>query len=151
MNLWDVLVSIFWFMILVAWFWLLIIIMNDLFRDRDTSGFAKAVWCLFVIILPWIGTLTYLLVRGRGMGERANAEADRNDKLFRNYVQSVASTGSGGGVADELTRLADLRDQGRISAQDYELAKQQVLGTGPSAVSTPPTHAATPPGTPHAV
>ena len=150
MNLWDVLVSIFWFMILVAWFWLLIIIMNDLFRDRSLSGFAKALWCLFVIILPWIGTLTYLLVRGRSMGERANAEADRNEKAFRSYVQNVAATGSGGGVADELTRLADMRDQGRISSQDYELAKQRVLG-GDQPAAPAPTHSATAPGTPHAV
>jgi hypothetical protein len=140
MNLWDVMVSIFWFMLLVAWFWLMIIILNDLFRDRSASGFAKAAWCLFVIILPWIGSLTYLLVRGRGMGERATAEAAHNEQAFRSYVQDVTST-SGTGVADELSRLADLRDQGRISPEDYEQAKQRVLGTSPTPTSLAPTHA----------
>ena len=136
MNLWDVMVSIFWFMLLVAWFWLLITILTDLFRDDSLSGIAKASWCLFVIILPWIGSLTYLLVRGRSMGERAAAEAARNEKAFRSYVQNVASSGSGTGVVDELSRLADMRDQGRISPEDYELAKARILGS-PAPASAP--------------
>ncbi|NUR09675.1 MAG: SHOCT domain-containing protein [Nocardioidaceae bacterium] len=142
MSLWDVLVSIFWFMLLVAWFWLLITIITDLFRDNDLSGLAKAAWCIFVILLPWLGVLTYLLVRGRSMGDRAAAEAARNEQAFRSYVRDVAATNGGGGVADELGRLADLRDQGRITTEEYEQAKQRVLGGGPTAAATPPAHSA---------
>src|SRR5690242_16275245 len=114
MPFWEVLVSIIWFMLLVAWFWLLIVIIGDLFRDGSLSGFAKAMWCIFLIVLPWVGVLCYLLVRGHSMGERANREAAENDKAFRAYVREAA--GSNGTVADELTKLADMRDRGVISA-----------------------------------
>jgi hypothetical protein len=133
MDLWDVMISIFWFMLLVAWFWLLIAIISDLFRDQELSGWAKAAWCIFLIVVPWLGVLMYLIVRGRSMGERTAHEMARNEQAFRTYVQDVAA--SGGGVADELDRLATMRDQGKISAADYEQAKQKVLG------STPPTAA----------
>jgi hypothetical protein len=134
MNLWDLMVSIFWFMLLVAWFWLLISIISDLFRDDELSGVAKAGWCIFVILIPWLGVLTYLLVRGRSMGERASREAARNEKAFRSYVRDAASTG--GGVADELGRLTTMRDSGQITPEEYELAKQRVLGIAPTATAT---------------
>jgi hypothetical protein len=126
MSLWQVMVEIIWFMVLVAWFWLLIVVIGDLFRDHSLSGFAKAMWCIFLIVVPWLGVLTYLLVRGRSMGERASREAAQNDKAFRAYVREAA--GSSNGVADELAKLADMRDRGVISAADYEAAKAQVLG-----------------------
>jgi hypothetical protein len=129
MNVWEVMVSIFWFMLLVAWFWLLIAIISDVFRDEDLSGFAKAMWCIFVILLPWLGVLTYLIARGRTMQERSAREAARNEQMFRSYVRDVAATESGGSVADELTRLADLRDRGVLTPQEYDAAKQRVLGT----------------------
>jgi hypothetical protein len=126
MPFWEVLVSIIWFMLLVAWFWLLIVVIGDLFRDRSVSGFAKAMWCIFLIVLPWLGVLCYLLVRGRSMGERASREAAESDKAFRAYVREAA--GSSNGVADELAKLTDMRDRGVISSADYEAAKSQVLG-----------------------
>jgi hypothetical protein len=129
MPFWEVLVSIIWFMLLVAWFWLLIVIIGDLFRDRSLSGFAKAMWCIFLIVLPWIGVLCYLLVRGHTMGERANQEAAENEKAFRAYVREAA--GSSGTVADELAKLSDMRDRGVISPADYEAAKARVLGQPP--------------------
>jgi len=125
MNLWDVMVSIFWFMLLVAWFWLLIAIVSDIFRDRELGGVAKGVWCLFVILLPWLGVLCYLIARGPGMADRSARQAAANEQQFRSYVRDVAS--SGPSVADELERLARMRDQGTITASEYELAKQQVL------------------------
>lgn len=131
MDLWDVMISIFWFMLLVAWFWLLIAIISDLFRDAELSGWAKAAWCIFLIVVPWLGVLTYLIVRGRSMGERQAREMAQNEKAFRSYVQDAAASG-GGGVAGELDRLVALRDQGKISPQDYELAKQKILGGTPS-------------------
>lgn len=133
MSLWEVMVSIFWFMLLVAWFWLLITIVTDIFRDSQLSGWAKAMWCLFVLVLPWIGVLTYLLVRGRTMNERAMQTAADNEQAFRRYVQQAASSGSG--VADELDRLAALYGRGTISAEEYEAAKRRVLADTP--VDTP--------------
>jgi hypothetical protein len=130
MDLWDVMISIFWFMLLVAWFWLLIAIISDLFRDEELSGWAKAAWCTFLIVVPWFGVLMYLIVRGRSMGERQAREMARNEKAFRSYVQDVAAPG--GGVAGELDRLVTLRDEGKISPQDYELAKQKILGGAPA-------------------
>ena len=137
MDLWDVMVSIFWFMMLVAWFWMLMMIFGDLFRDRELSGGVKAVWCFALLILPWLGVLIYLLVRGRSMGERAAEAAAQNEKQFRSYVREVASDGGGGGVADDLARLAAMRDGGQITPQEYEQAKQRVLGTSPSAGTVP--------------
>lgn len=126
MSFWEVMLSIFWFMLLVAWFWLLITIVTDIFRDTDLSGWGKAAWCLFVVILPWVGVLTYLLARGRSMNERTVRSAAENEQAFRQYVRQAAS--SGPSVSDELGRLAELYHQGAISAEDYELAKQKVLG-----------------------
>lgn len=128
MSLWEVMVSIIWFMLLVAWFWLLIVIIGDLFRDQSLSGWAKGGWCIFLIVLPWVGVLTYLVARGRSMGERASKEAAENDKAFRAYVREAAGSSSTNGVADELAKLTDLRDRGVISPADYEAAKARVLG-----------------------
>ena len=136
MSLWDVMVSIFWFMLLVAWFWLLISIISDIFRDQELAGGAKAAWCIFVILLPWLGVLVYLIARGRSMGERAGREAARNEQAFRSYVRDVAAT-EGSGVTGDLTKIADMRDRGLLTEGEYEQAKQRVLGT-----NEPPQHAA---------
>jgi hypothetical protein len=135
MNLWDVLVSIFWFMLLVAWFWLLIAIISDLFRDDSLGGGAKALWCIFLIVVPWIGVLCYLIARGKSMGERSMRQAAQNEQDFRRYVQEAASSG-GGGMADEISRLASLRDSGAITPAEFDAAKAKVLGgTGNQAPS----------------
>jgi hypothetical protein len=127
MSLWDVLVSIFWFMMLFAWIWLLISIFGDLFRDHELSGWAKALWTLFLIVLPWLGALVYLIARGRSMNERTLEQAQRNELAFRQYVQQAA-TGSPS-TADELAKLADLRDRGTISEQEFAQAKARLLGS----------------------
>jgi len=125
--LWDILVSIFWFMLLFAWIWLLITIFGDLFRDHELSGWAKAGWVLFLIVLPWLGALVYLIARGRAMNERAREQAARNEQDFRRYVQQAAA--SSPSTADELAKLADLRDRGTISAEEFAQAKARLLGT----------------------
>lgn len=130
MSLWDVLVSIFWFMMLFAWIWLLISIFGDLFRDHDLSGWAKGLWALFLIVLPWLGTLVYLIARGRSMNERAREKAQRDEQAFRQYVQQTA-TGRPS-TADELAKLADLRDRGTISEQEFAQAKARLLGARPN-------------------
>jgi hypothetical protein len=125
MSLWEMMVSIFWFMLLVAWFWLLIAIVTDIFRDGELSGWGKGLWCLFVIVFPWVGVLVYLIARGRTMQERSYSHSMREERRFREYVQDVAQPT--GGIADELTKLAELRDRGAISEQDFAAAKSKLL------------------------
>jgi hypothetical protein len=138
MSLWDALVTVFWFMLLVAWFWLVISVIADIFRDDSLGGGAKALWCIFVILLPWLGVLVYMIARGRSMGDRAYEQAARREEAFNAHVRSVAGTsaGSGPGIADELGRLADLVEAGRITPSEYEAAKRAVLGGGGGAPST---------------
>jgi hypothetical protein len=135
MSLWDVMLSMLWFMLLVAWFWLMITIVTDIFRDDDMSGFGKAAWCIFVVLLPWIGVLTYLLARGRSMTERTGREAARNEQAFRQYVREAAASDDSS-IAGELARLTELHEQGKISAADYEMAKSRVLGQSPVQAQT---------------
>ena len=132
MSLWDVRVEIFWFMLLVAWIWLLIVIVSDIFRDHDLSGWGKAAWTLFLVVVPWVGALTYLIVRGQSMNDRTRAQAEQNEQASARYVQQTAASGAPS-TADELSKLADLRDRGTISAEDYERAKAKVLGDRPAA------------------
>lgn len=134
MSFWSVIGEIFWFMLLVAWFWLLISIITDLFRDPDESGAKKALWCLFLILLPWIGVVTYLIVRGTSMTGRSIAQAQKNEQAFQQYVRDTA--GSGPSVADELAKLAELHTAGKLSDSDYAQAKAKVLGS--SGVPTQP-------------
>jgi hypothetical protein len=132
MSLWDAVVTVFWFMLLVAWFWLVISIIADIFRDDSLGGWGKAAWCIFVILLPWVGVLTYMIARGRTMGERSYQEAVRREEALDARVRSVAVASmpatTGTGIADELGRLADLVESGRITPSEYEAAKRSVLG-----------------------
>ena len=125
-GLWDVFVSLFWFMLLVAWISLLFRVIGDIFRDDELSGAMKAFWTLFIILLPWLGILVYLIARGGSMHERAIKEAHAADARMRAYVQDAAGTGSSH-VASELRELAALRDAGTISPEDYAQAKAKVL------------------------
>jgi Short C-terminal domain/Phospholipase_D-nuclease N-terminal len=123
-DLWDVFLSMFWFMLLFAWISLIIHIFSDLFRDRSLSGGAKALWALLLVFLPWVGALVYLIARGRSMNERAQQAAEAQEASLRAYVQEAAGSPS---PADELRKLAELRDSGVITPADYETAKAKVL------------------------
>jgi len=125
-GLWDVFISLFWFMLLVAWISLLFRVVGDIFRDDELSGAMKAFWTLFIILFPWLGILIYLIARGGSMNERAIQEAHAADARMRAYVQDAAGTG-GGHVASELRELASLRDAGTISPEEYAQAKAKVL------------------------
>src|SRR6516165_10406724 len=107
------LLGVFWtmleFFLFFVWIWLLIIVFSDIFRSRDLGGFAKALWVIFVIIVPLFGVLIYLIFRGGGMHERAVARARQQDEAFRAYVQETASSPT---AADELAKLADLKASG---------------------------------------
>jgi hypothetical protein len=135
MDFWDVVGSIFWFMILFAWIGLIFRIFGDLFRDHELSGWAKAFWTLFLIVVPWLGALVYLIARGRSMNERALAQARRNEQAFSQYVRETAAAGAPS-ITDELQQLAELRDRGTISAEEFERAKAKLLG-GPPAQAAP--------------
>jgi hypothetical protein len=135
MTFWNITASIFWFMILFTWVWMLISIFGDIFRDHELSGWGKALWTLFLIILPWLGALIYLIARGRSMNERALAQAQRNERAFGQYVRETAGTPATS-TADELGKLADLRDRGTLSVGEFEVAKAKVLGTHPQAAAS---------------
>jgi ABC-type multidrug transport system fused ATPase/permease subunit len=119
----DVFWTMLWFFLFFIWIWLLITIFVDLFRSHDLSGWAKAGWVIFVIILPFLGILFYLIFRGGSMHERAVQQAQQQDADFRQYVQETAQTSS----ADQLTKLADLRDRGVITNEEFEQQKTRIL------------------------
>ena len=121
----DVFWTMLWFFLFFIWIWLLITIFVDLFRSRDLSGWAKAGWVIFVIILPFLGILFYLIFRGSSMHERAVQQAQQQETEFRQYVQETAQTSS----ADQLTKLADLRDRGVITDEEFAQQKASILGS----------------------
>jgi len=121
------LLSVFWtileIFLWVIWIWILIWILIDIFRSHDLSGWAKALWFLFVLFIPLVGVLVYLIVRGGKMQERAVQQAQRDDQQFRSYVQDAA----GSSTADQLSKLADLRDRGVITAEEFDREKAKIL------------------------
>ena len=122
-GLWDVFVSMFWFMLLFAWIWMIIAILTDIFRDRTLNGGAKALWALFIVLIPWLGALVYIFARGDSMNERNHQAALDQQARMREYVGATPSKN----VADELKGLAELRDSGVLTPAEYEAAKAKVL------------------------
>jgi hypothetical protein len=135
----EVVLSTLWFMVVFAWIWLMVSILTDLFRDPSVSGWGKAVWTLFLIVLPWVGALTYLIVRGRSMNERAAARAQRHEAQMRQYVREIAGEAAPRATssADELAKLADLRQRGVLTDREYERAKASLLGSNGTAARQP--------------
>jgi type VI protein secretion system component VasK len=119
--------TMLWFFLFVAWIYLLIVVVTDIFRSDDLSGWGKALWVLFVVIVPWLGILVYLIARGDKMSARAASDYQRRDEEMRTYVREAAGT-SGQSTADELTKLAALRDSGTITADEFEQQKAKLLG-----------------------
>jgi len=123
------LLNIFWtillFFLWVMWFWILISVFIDIFRSHDLSGWGKALWFLFVLLIPLIGVLVYLIARGGSMHERAMRQAQQQDQAFREYVHSAAQTPAS--PADQLEKLAGLRDRGVITPQEFDREKAKVL------------------------
>jgi hypothetical protein len=117
--------TMLWFFLFFIWIWLLITVFADIFRSHDLSGWAKALWTVFVIFLPYLGVLVYLIARGRKMGEHAVQDAQRRDDHMRTYVQSVAGSTS---TADEIERLHQLKEQGAIDDAEFQRAKAKLLG-----------------------
>jgi hypothetical protein len=121
----DVLWSMIIFFVWVAWIWTLVMIVMDLFRRHDTSGWAKAAWVVLLIVLPFIGVLAYLIVNGHGMGHRSAERAQAAQSQFNEYVQSVAK--EGGGSASELEKAKGLLDSGALTQPEYDALKAKLL------------------------
>ncbi len=123
MALFDLFWSMLWFFMFVIWIWLLITIFIDIFRSHDLSGWAKALWVLFVVILPFLGVLVYVIARGHSMQERAVKQAADQEKAARQYIQDVASTSS----ADEIEKLAKLHRDGVLTDEEFAAQKARHL------------------------
>ena len=124
MPLLNIFWSIFMFFLLVAWIWVIVGVISDVFRSKDLGGVEKALWVLGIIAIPWLGVLAYIVIRGQGMAERnAQAVADA-ETMRRAYLQDVV----GSSTADELTKLADLRDKGIITDAELQAQKARLLG-----------------------
>jgi hypothetical protein len=120
--MWTMLVFFLW----IAWLFLLFRIFGDIFRDSSLGGVAKALWIIGLIFLPFLGAFIYVCARGNAMTERDIAAAQANKAAFDSYVRDTA--GSGGGTADELQKLAGLRDSGVITEAEFAAQKARVLG-----------------------
>ena len=121
----EVFLSMLWFFLFFIWIWLLIMVFSDIFRSHDMGGFAKFIWILFVIVLPYLGVFVYLIARGHKMSEHAVQDAQARDAAMRAYVQDAAGTTAS--PAAELERLANLKAQGVISDAEFEQLKAKAL------------------------
>lgn len=123
-SFWEVLLITLEIFFFVIWIWILITILTDLFRDHELSGWAKAAWVLFLVFIPFLTALIYLIARGSGMRDRTiKAQADAK-KHFDEYVREQAHAGS---PADELHKLSDLKAKGDLSDAEFEQAKAKLL------------------------
>ena len=116
-------VVIFFF---VIWIWILVVILSDLFRDHELSGWLKAVWVLFLVFIPFLTALIYLIARGHGMRERAIAQQAEAKKQFDAYVQQQAASAS---PAEEVAKLSELKDKGAITQEEFDAQKAKLLGS----------------------
>jgi hypothetical protein len=124
MGFWDFLWLLFWTYIFVAYLMLLFHIIADVFRDRDLGGFAKALWMIFLILVPFLSALIYLIARGREMAERQTQAARQAQAETEQYIQSVASTPNS---ADQIASAKALLDDGTITPAEYEQLKVKAL------------------------
>jgi hypothetical protein len=116
--------TVFEIFLWILWIWVLVYVFIDIFRSHDLSGWAKALWFVFVLFIPLIGVLVYLIARGGEMQQRAQQDAQQQDQEVRRYIQQAADTPSS---ADQLAKLADLRDRGVITADEFDREKAKVL------------------------
>jgi hypothetical protein len=125
----NLFLTMLWFFLFIAWIWLLVTLLTDVFRSTDLSGWTKALWTIFILVLPLLGALIYLIVRGSSMTERMAADYQRRDEAFREYVRDAASTNgtAPASTADELAKLARLRDEGVLSPDEFAAQKAKLL------------------------
>jgi hypothetical protein len=118
--------SMLWFFLFFIWIWLLITVFADIFRSHDLSGWAKALWVIFVVVVPYLGVFVYLIARGRKMSEHAVEAAQAQDAAARQYIQSAVAQ-NGTSSADELAKLADLKAKGVIDDAEFQRLKAKAL------------------------
>ena len=123
----GILWSMLWFAVLVAWIMALFSVLTDVFRSPDMGGLAKTLWVLVILVMPVLGVLIYMLARGNKMTEHAIAQAQAQEQMMRSYVQEAAGSAGGGSAADQLAKLADLRDRGAITEEEFQQSKAQIL------------------------
>ncbi|MFF7340807.1 SHOCT domain-containing protein [Streptomyces sp. NPDC008163] len=122
--------TMLWFFLWIMWLFLLFRVIMDIFRSDDLSGWAKAGWLILALVLPYLGVLIYVIARGKSMGRRDVQEAKERDAAFKAYVRDAAGTESGGhkgGHVEDLSKLADLKDKGAITEEEYQRAKSKLL------------------------
>ena len=120
----DVFMTLLFIALFIVWLILLVHVLGDLFRDDEESGWAKAAWVLFLVVFPYIGVLAYIVARGHGMGMRTLERAQAQDQALQSYV--AATTGASG-TAEELAKLADLRDRGVLTQEEFDHQKAKIL------------------------
>jgi hypothetical protein len=122
----DAFLTILYFFMFFIWIWLLIVVFSDIFRSHDLGGVAKALWTIFVVVIPYIGVLVYLIARGGSMHERQAQAAAQQQKAFDQYVRQAAGT-PGEDTASQLSKLADLKNQGILTDAEFEAQKAKIL------------------------
>lgn len=125
----DAFLTILWVFLWILWLFLLFRVVLDIFRDDRLSGPAKAGWLVFTLVLPFVGVLVYLMVRGSGMGQRAQDEARRGKQEFDDYIRETAGTAAAEPPtqAEQLSRLAGLKADGTLTDEEFERAKNRLL------------------------
>jgi hypothetical protein len=124
----DAFLTMLYFFAFIIWIYLLFIVFIDIFRSHDMGGMAKALWVIFIIVLPYLGVFVYLIARGGKMHERAAQQAAQQQKAFDQYVRQAAGT-SGDTTADQLSRLADLKSQGVLTDAEFDAQKAKILAS----------------------
>ena len=126
-SFWDILWLLVWSFFFLSYLLVLFNILGDLFRDHELSGVKKALWVVFLLLLPAITAIVYLVVRGKGMAGRAVAQAQQHEEAARAYIREAAGTRS---PAEEIANAKALLDSGAISQDEFELLKSRTLGVG---------------------
>jgi ABC-type multidrug transport system fused ATPase/permease subunit len=124
----DIFLTTLYFFLFIIWIWLLFMVFIDIFRSHDMGGWAKALWVIFIIVMPYLGVLVYLIARGGRMHERAAQQAAQQQKAFDQYVRQAAGT-PGETSADQLHKLAGLKDQGILTDAEFEAEKAKILAS----------------------
>jgi len=124
----DIVGTMLIFLAWVIWFWILIRVLADVFRRHDLSGFGKAGWTLFMIVLPFLGVLIYLIAHGKDMGQRDIEQMRAAQTQMDEHIKSVAGAGAGDGAAAQIAQAKSLLDSGTISQEEYERLKAKALG-----------------------
>ena len=124
----DFFLTMLYFFLFIIWIWLLIMVFSDIFRSHDLGGWAKALWSIFIIVIPFFGVFVYLIARGGKMHERAADQAAQQQKAFDQYVKQAAGT-PGESSADQLHKLADLKTQGVLTDAEFEAQKAKILAS----------------------